>query len=655
MKLKGINPIEQHIDKAVLGIVALVFLGALAFQFLPGRTNIEVGGESVPPERAFEPAEQAAERLKGRLAAAEPDLPELDVPDLVARFEQRRSVTPSREESAIALGRSLDLGLDDATPGEMVSGQTLAEFQPPAPADPIANVLYATIDPVAPLLIDGLAELLPTEQPFDLPGVTVEAAFSGAALAEALRRDPDGPSGEISSLPPSWWRDAVEVLDVEIERQRRGEDGWSTVEPVRALAGSLAQRVMESRPGPQALRQVVSDAADRSDVISRRPYPPLIAGPRWVPPSEAARLEEIEANRRQIAQLVEQRDALLADREEIERGTPGGPPGGPGEGGREDRRPPPGDRGGDPEDDANEDDAATRRRLNSIDGQLETIERRLASLGWVETDAEPSRSDTRRAALPRLLNDPGRVVWAHDLRAEPGATYRYRVRVVLNNPVYGRGTLLTPEQRQWATEPLVRTPWSQWTEPVSIPRPQQIFVTNARAGDAFGGGEPGASVEVYRFYYGFWRRATAGVEAGEEVLGRVRFGDAAALPLYEFPVASVENRGAPPPDGGRDGGREDRRPPSERPRRSDRRDVPPYEAVSGVEELIIRPGLVFLDAAEVPGGGGTSFEAVFRDEQGRILVEAPGTTVGAVTREELERSARAAADQPTPVPSSEED
>ena len=33
MKLKGINPIEQHVEKIVLAVVGIVFVGVLALQF----------------------------------------------------------------------------------------------------------------------------------------------------------------------------------------------------------------------------------------------------------------------------------------------------------------------------------------------------------------------------------------------------------------------------------------------------------------------------------------------------------------------------------------------------------------------------------------------------------------------------------------------
>ncbi|MFN9970643.1 MAG: hypothetical protein ACK58T_12155, partial [Phycisphaerae bacterium] len=67
MKLKGINPIEQHLEKAVVGVTGLVFLGVIAQQFLTQPNQVTVGNATLPPERAFEPVKQAADTLKGRL------------------------------------------------------------------------------------------------------------------------------------------------------------------------------------------------------------------------------------------------------------------------------------------------------------------------------------------------------------------------------------------------------------------------------------------------------------------------------------------------------------------------------------------------------------------------------------------------------------
>ena len=66
MKLKGINPIEQHVEKLVLGVVALVLLAVLVIQFALPPQGVSVGSASdIPPEDALDPvADEAREAMR---------------------------------------------------------------------------------------------------------------------------------------------------------------------------------------------------------------------------------------------------------------------------------------------------------------------------------------------------------------------------------------------------------------------------------------------------------------------------------------------------------------------------------------------------------------------------------------------------------------
>ena len=44
------------------------------------------------------------------------------------------------------------------------------------------------------------------------------------------------------------------------------------------------------------------------------------------------------------------------------------------------------------------------------------------------------------------------LVWTHDLSVEPGATYRYRCRVFLYNPLFARSRQLLEAQQERAVE-----------------------------------------------------------------------------------------------------------------------------------------------------------------------------------------------------------
>jgi hypothetical protein len=66
MKLKGVNPLEQHIEKIVLIVVSAIFLIVLSLQFLVEPNKVKVTGstQAVPPGKAFDSVEAKAKQLK---------------------------------------------------------------------------------------------------------------------------------------------------------------------------------------------------------------------------------------------------------------------------------------------------------------------------------------------------------------------------------------------------------------------------------------------------------------------------------------------------------------------------------------------------------------------------------------------------------------
>jgi len=74
MKLKGINPIERIVEKIVVVVFGLVFLGLLVLQFLGDPNAVEVDGRSVPPASAREIVRSKAIQAKGRVESIDPEI-----------------------------------------------------------------------------------------------------------------------------------------------------------------------------------------------------------------------------------------------------------------------------------------------------------------------------------------------------------------------------------------------------------------------------------------------------------------------------------------------------------------------------------------------------------------------------------------------------
>ena len=71
MKLKGIKPWEQHIEKGVLGLCGIALAGGLVWQLFIQKAEVKVGNDTVAPADAFDPVKAEADRLRARIEAAE--------------------------------------------------------------------------------------------------------------------------------------------------------------------------------------------------------------------------------------------------------------------------------------------------------------------------------------------------------------------------------------------------------------------------------------------------------------------------------------------------------------------------------------------------------------------------------------------------------
>ena len=85
MKLKGVNPIEQHIEKIVLAIVLVILLAVLSMQFVLRPNDVDVGNRTVSPDQVYTVLESQANQLKSQISDLNPQLPELKSVDLVER------------------------------------------------------------------------------------------------------------------------------------------------------------------------------------------------------------------------------------------------------------------------------------------------------------------------------------------------------------------------------------------------------------------------------------------------------------------------------------------------------------------------------------------------------------------------------------------
>lgn len=333
-----------------------------------------------------------------------------------------------------------------------------------------------------------------------------------------------------------------------------------------------------------------------------------------------------------------------------------------------------------------------QRQIARLEGERAKLAERLRGLGeTVDGDTGASSGATPQVAPTiGVLDDDQVRVWAHDIHVEPGAQYRYRVRVVMNNPLFGRG--LKEEQAALAEQKLIESAWSDWSAPVEVDRDRYFFVTSAEDRSQVTG-RPRASAELIVFYYGYYRSASVGLEPGDAVTATVRlpadlkladmsklreiFKDQpadAASPTPSAPAPGQPGRSPAGPSGRTPGGPGMTPGASPSPRDRDARDprgpggaTPPTEVPASAEWMTINAqervelseDAVLLDVGRVAatvasgtGGSTTRFKAILRRASGALDVRIPEEDRSSALYKRLNSSVRAgvAATAPAPAP-----
>jgi hypothetical protein len=531
MKLKGVNPIAQHIEKVVLGLTVLIFLAVISMQFVTSPNNVKAGSREVAPNQIYNELASTANALQSQITDSSPSLPEVQPVALLDRYNSAFASSADNARSLpSALGNNFDvtsaLGFQ---PGDVPTGGTkigeIEALEVPETSKPFAASSWSTLDPYAVVEVPEYANFVPAAQPFDLPTVSIEANFPGTTLRDILEGN-DGYPG----VPRLFWvSTGMAVMGLDVQRQQLQPDGsWSDSQSITTPPGTpLPTKAVTKNDGLVRLNEIIASAQEVSTQVMQPMYLPTISGPKWAPPSEqldaaSQGLTETQRLQRQLTRLTAELDQL---RNPSTRPNPAGRPGG---GGRSGKSPTntrdPGNQPAQPNRDRN------RERIDFIEDQIDDIKTDLERLG-VEADADASSASD-------ILDQEALQLWAHDIGVKPGATYRYRTRVVLNNPYFRKGPYLDESddaQQALTVEPFVRANWSQWSDPVAVGAKEFFFVAEASQ-PISGASLPTAKIELYSMYYGYYRRSSMNIEPGQSLAANLRVSGDFVL----FDTAAIE-------------------------------------------------------------------------------------------------------------------
>ena len=507
MKTKGTSVWEQYVEYVALA-VAIVLLGWFAWGAFGTKIEHRQGKFVVHTDNVDDELLKIASALESKLRDGTPSPISITAPEaLLDKFSTQltRSISPKDRVVFPSIDMTAELDANQDVQSE------LREYVTPVVPEPqnmrtrqwFGTVTESTVSETSELedSIDG--------PPYDTMWVQVAGTIDISAILESYAA-----SDEFAAIPQQWFDEAIDIFDVEIQRQRKVDDGWTSPEVVATLPGHLSYRTKLNEGAIDAierdaiireLRTGVQDTIITPDFYMLKGLTPreLQQPAAW---SAGVNLEQspLQLLQNELEKANEniqkQENAIEKINDEIrEAGSGGGGRGGIGGGGNENKI------------------ERLRRKLAKAEEKLaELIEEKEA----VELQIEELKSESSIQEGESVLS--GEIwVWGHDMEIEAGETYRYRMRILLANPFFGHKPSLYPQQHSLANSVELSTEQSDWSNPIEVQKSEQWFVKKAKTSQSSNTGklfERGyISIDVFEFSDGVWTKKSRDIRVGQPI------------------------------------------------------------------------------------------------------------------------------------------
>ena len=570
MAVRGINPFEKNIEKIFLALAAAGLTGVVAWQAAGWSETVKVGTEDVPADQAYGRINTKAQQLMGQMRETSPSTPAAlkSTPDLLGDYRKHMvgAVAPSPSIAYAPPGLPQSL-VKDGGPTQRDPSQFYQVPVLPMAAKPIVHPFMSTIHEADVRDIVDLAKYVPASGPHDKAAVSIETTIDPKAIRAALEQDPDGP-GPVLPLVRNWWAN-TEVVEVELVRQELKPDGtWGGEIATPVLPGrkNFTHELDDPAINSQALAQIVTDASASMEELLRPTWYRRaelggnVVGDEWVQPVNANKqvgggeLSDLQRKRKGLAERLQNQQRAL---DNLKKQPPRPPGAGGGGGGRSPR---PGGGGGvgnapprtDPRDQQIKD---LEKQIEITKKLIEEIDAQIAAQGG-KADTTAPKAVVKDNDLSILLSSSEPItVWHHDVDAVRGATYRYDLRIKVNNPLFNRGGQLKDPAA--AKSPTLSLASGGWSDPVHVDDEVYSFITSASPSGGAGGGTGLGNAQAMLFYYtwGYWRSsAPVSLEPGDGMVAHWTVPDEtkinAAPNAAPPPAAPVPGGRRPMPGGG---------------------------------------------------------------------------------------------------------
>lgn len=567
MKTKDFGFFQQHAEKLALGLGAVVILGVGATQFLMGEPNaVEINNQPVSPGEIKETVIKDFQRLDRNLKG-DSYVELIEIPKYADSF-RRLYERPVASDTTLG---PFDVGGLAANWLRIKTPDYPRKFlpAPPVPTEILAKAGNGVLANNGSQFFPEIRSIIGDQEPADFPYVSVSASFSFEDWSKRLEAQ-NVP--EVERIDPGLWQPRLLITSVRLLREEQDPitGQWTGLTTIDPMPGQFAILPDDTRPRELEDAQAMEKWLLDNQPDFRRPvFPEIVNGP-WTPPDQSNRVftpEELARQReleREIATLKRTLDRLTGNdqrgndgRRDRRQVRPRQQPGGFDEfdgGGGGDRRP-----RGNRNDDRENDRAAQARereqqRIRDTEDKLFEAETELNELLGIDEEV-PVRGQRggpgaygnyggefdRSAGIapgratapsgyggPEAYGNPSRTgagqvpdrvkVWAHDLTAKAGKTYRYKVLISVMNPLYRFPRLNEAQRgdnfdRVAITHDPTELEAASWSAPLELDPKYQFFVLSGSKD------QKRANFEVWTVFDGKLRKNEFTEYPGNEIGG----------------------------------------------------------------------------------------------------------------------------------------
>ncbi len=507
MSKKSGNIFEQHIDKIVLVVIALACFWLLFFYIFGNPAAIEYRGKKLNPSQIDIAISSEAKGLEQKLNAA---------PSFAKDYKLQRDLFLSKFESAIS---QVDDSVYFPLPNhgaKVIHADRLYDIPEIGGVNDVdmfyvRAVAYVPTEQVRPDKSYGIVD---TELG-DIDFVTVQASFDVAAIYKSFY------DSFISSRVREDWRNerfgTPVFASVQLQRQELGDnDNWSDWEIINRTkidhlnqSLNIPQKVQNLSLGMEILLVQFETADFKIGLIQPGAYDFAYPSSGWLAPKFYKKRIELDKKAREQLER-ETRAGQRGRRKDVERR----PQRDVRRGGRS--------RGGQSgQDEGLQEGRTVSRRRDRGREDRRSGRRRERTPKSPRSDSEVvQRSPEEEFKAVRInadgsFKDPESplVFWAHDDSAQPGTSYRYRIRLGVFNPIAGMNWF-SDEDQHLKNEVVLWSDFSDISAQVDIPARDYFFPQEVREADK------AVTVQISKYLLGRWYSKDFIIKPGE-TMGKV--------------------------------------------------------------------------------------------------------------------------------------